>query len=49
MALIEEKYEEFFGEGWFNRMVQNTQLLWMIQTDTLMPMNIGGYANAKEE
>jgi len=30
-------------------MVQNTQLLWMIQTDTLMPMNIEGYANAKEE
>tara|TARA_B110000908_G_scaffold36129_1_gene43277 strand:- start:3809 stop:4531 length:723 start_codon:yes stop_codon:yes gene_type:complete len=47
--LVEEKYEEFFGDGWFNRMVQNTQLLWMIQTNTLMPMNIEGYANAKEE
>jgi|LWDU01.1.fsa_nt_gi 5'-3' exonuclease len=47
--LIEEKYEEFFGEGWFKRMVQNTQLLWMIQTDVLMPMNIEGYNETEEE
>jgi len=47
--LVEEKYEEFFGDGWFTRMVQNTQLLWMIQKDTLMPMNIEGYANEAEK
>jgi 5'-3' exonuclease len=45
--LIEEKYEEFFKEGWFTRMIQNTQLLWMIQKDVLMPMNIEGYVNGE--
>jgi len=41
-ALVEEKYEEHFQVGWYQRMVQNTQLLWMIQKDVLMPMDIRG-------
>jgi 5'-3' exonuclease len=47
--LVEEKYEEFFGEGWFHRMLQNTQLLWMIQKDVLMPMKVEGYNETEEK
>jgi 5'-3' exonuclease len=41
-ATVESHYEEHFGEGWYQRMVQNTQLLWMLQTDVKMPMDIRG-------
>jgi len=39
-ATVESQYENFFGEGWFQRMCQNTQLLWMLQKNVKMPMNI---------
>ena len=39
---IESRYEDEFGEGWYQRMVQNTQLLWMLQKDVKMPMDIRG-------
>tara|TARA_R110002096_G_scaffold39407_4_gene107907 strand:+ start:70 stop:774 length:705 start_codon:yes stop_codon:yes gene_type:complete len=40
---VEDKYQEFFTEeNWWQRLVQNTQLLWMLQTDVKMPMEIRG-------
>jgi 5'-3' exonuclease len=41
-ATIESYYKDEFGEGWYQRMVQNTQLLWMLQKDVKMPMDIRG-------
>jgi len=41
-ATIESYYKDEFGEGWYQRMVQNTQLLWMLQKDVKMPMDIKG-------
>ena len=41
-ATVEGRYEDEFGEGWYQRMVQNTQLLWMLQKDVKMPMDIRG-------
>jgi 5'-3' exonuclease len=41
-ATIESHYEAEFGEGWYQRMVQNTQLLWMLQKEVKMPMDIRG-------
>ena len=48
-AIIESNYKDEFGEatekgqvGWYQRMVQNTMLLWMIQKDVKMPMEIRG-------
>ena len=43
-ATVESRYEDEFGEGWYQRMVQNTQLLWMLQKDVKMPMDIRGDA-----
>ena len=44
-ASVEDKYKDFFGDGWYQRMVQNTQLLWMLQKDVKMPMDIRGDIN----
>jgi len=41
-ATVESRYEDEFGGGWYQRMVQNTQLLWMLQKDVKMPMDIKG-------
>lgn len=40
--IVESYYKEEFGVGWYKRMVQNTQLLWMLQKDVKMPMEIKG-------
>jgi 5'-3' exonuclease len=41
-ATVEGYYEDEFGVGWYQRMVQNTQLLWMLQVNVKMPMSIVG-------
>ena len=42
-ATVEDHYKDFFTEeNWYQRMVQNTQLLWMLQVDVKMPMDIRG-------
>lgn len=40
---VESYYKDFFTEeNWYQRMVQNTQLLWMLQKNVKMPMDIRG-------
>ena len=40
---VEDQYKGYFTEeNWYQRMVQNTQLLWMLQKEVKMPMDIRG-------
>ena len=42
--MIETIYEEHFGEGWYQKFVENTQLLWILNKRD-MPINIRGDVN----
>ncbi len=41
-STIESYYMEEFGDAWYQIMVQNTQLLWMLQKDVKLPISIRG-------
>ena len=42
-STVESHYQDFFTEeNWYQRMVQNTMLLWMLQKNVKMPMDIRG-------
>ncbi len=41
-STIESYYMEEFGDAWYQRMVQNQELLWMLQKNVQSPMNFKG-------
>jgi 5'-3' exonuclease len=49
LLTLESKYKDFFGEatkkgevGWYQRLVQNQELLWMLQTNIQSPIDFKG-------
>ena len=49
LLTLESKYKDYFGEakekgevGWYQRLVQNQELLWMLQSDRKSPIDFRG-------